>query len=231
MLRFNANFDQRVVVHNREGKIDWVPSPMPGVHRRMLDRIGDEIARATTIVRYQAGSKFNNHVHGGGEEFFVLEGTFSDEFGDFPAGSYVRNPPTSAHSPHSDGGCVLFVKLWQFDLADRTAVTINTNKSFHVRTAAQSGVAVLPLFQDERETVSVEVWDAGASVVRDFAEGAELFVLEGSFVADDGEQLQRWSWLRLPLQTVGFSGVAGAAGCTVWLKTRHLRFVSAPGMN
>jgi hypothetical protein len=63
----------------------------------MLDRIGDEVARATSIVRYAPASHFSPHVHDGGEEFLVLEGTFQDEHGDYPVGSYVRNPPTSVN--------------------------------------------------------------------------------------------------------------------------------------
>jgi anti-sigma factor ChrR (cupin superfamily) len=79
----------------------------------MLDRIGDEVVRATSIVRYAPGSHFSAHTHGGGEEFFVLNGVFQDEHGDYPVGSYVRNPPTSSHVPGSDLGCVIFVKLWR----------------------------------------------------------------------------------------------------------------------
>src|SRR5918993_663748 len=95
-------------------RLPWAPSPMAGVERRMLDRVGGEVARATSIVRYAPGSRFSAHAHGGGEEFLVLEGVFSDEHGDFPTGSYVRNPPTSRHTPGSESGCTLFVKLWQF---------------------------------------------------------------------------------------------------------------------
>jgi hypothetical protein len=87
----NANFNERVSVH--AAKLPWKATPMPGVERRMLDRLGDEVARATTIVRYAPKSHFSPHVHTGGEEFFVLEGVFQDEHGDFPAGSYIRNPP------------------------------------------------------------------------------------------------------------------------------------------
>ena len=117
-MELNADFSQRVAVH--AARLPWVASPIAGVDRRMLDRIGDEVARATSIVRYAPASRFSAHTHGGGEEFLVLDGVFQDEHGDYPAGSYVRNPPTSRHTPGSAPGCVLFVKLWQFDLADRT---------------------------------------------------------------------------------------------------------------
>src|SRR6266571_4414615 len=119
-MRINADFTKRASVH--AGESEWVKSPMPGVERRMLDRIGDEVARATSIVRYAPGSHFSPHVHVGGEEFLVLEGVFQDEHGDFPPGSYVRIPPASRHTPGSMLRWTMFVKLWQFDPTDRTHV-------------------------------------------------------------------------------------------------------------
>lgn len=108
---------------------------MKGVERRPLDRLGDEVARATTVVRFAPGSHFSEHVHTGGEEFVVLAGVFQDEHGDFPAGSYIRNPPESKHTPASEPGCTILVKLWQFDLADRTHVRVDTNKLGRVNDA------------------------------------------------------------------------------------------------
>jgi ChrR Cupin-like domain len=51
----------------------------------------------------------------------VIDGVFQNEPGDYPARSYVRNLPASRHTPGYAPGCVLFVKLWQFDLEDRTS--------------------------------------------------------------------------------------------------------------
>ncbi|WP_205214828.1 cupin domain-containing protein [Altererythrobacter sp. ZODW24] len=91
MMKIHANFDERVIVHS--GQLKWVASPLIGVKRKPLERVGDEVARATSIVRYAAGAHFSAHTHSVGEEFFVLEGVFQNEHGNFPAGSYVRNPP------------------------------------------------------------------------------------------------------------------------------------------
>ena len=122
-MKINADFGARVAVH--AARIDWVPSPVKGVERKMLDRIGDEVARATSIVRYAPGSRFSAHTHDGGEEFLVLDGVFQDEHGDFAAGSYVRNPPESHHAPGSVPGCTIFVKLRQFDPKDRRQLAID----------------------------------------------------------------------------------------------------------
>lgn len=223
-MDINAEFDQRVVMHGAQ--MPWVDSPIAGVQRRMLDRIGAEVARATTIVRYAPGSSFTPHVHTGGEEFVVLEGVFQDEHGDFPTGSYVRNPPTSKHTPGSVEGCIIFVKLWQFDLADRTPVMLNLHKMGSVNDANHPGVALTPLFLDADETVQLETWQPHTEVSYHFAEGAELLVLDGDF-SESGEQFVAMSWLRLPCGAT-FAATAGAAGAKVWVKMRHLRSIKAP---
>ncbi|SCZ67747.1 cupin domain-containing protein [Epibacterium ulvae] len=212
----NEDFTKRAAVHST--KEPWVASPMAGVDRRILDRIGDEVARATTIVRYAPGSKFSPHVHTGGEEFVVLEGVFQDEHGDFPAGSYIRNPPESSHTPGSDEGCTIFVKLWQFDPKDRTHIRVDTNKMRFVETAP--GVELMPLFSDTREDVVLERWAAGTALDLDAPGGLEILVLEGGF-REGGEDFTAQSWLRLPKGGQTSLTVADG-GAKVWIKRDHL---------
>ncbi len=125
-MNINADLSQRAVVRSEE--LPWVESPLPGVDRRMLERDGGEVARATSIVRYAPDSAFSAHTHGGGEEFLVLEGVFSDESGDFGPGMYVRNPPGSRHAPRSGPGCTIFVKLRQMDPNDQEFVRVDTHE-------------------------------------------------------------------------------------------------------
>jgi len=217
-MNVNADFSQRAVVH--ADRLDWVQSPMAGVERRMLDRIGDEVARATTIVRYAPGSAFSPHVHTGGEEYLVLEGVFQDEYGDFPAGSYVRNPPQSSHTPRSDEGATILVKLWQFDPQDRTQVHVDTLRETPLADPRRPGVSVIPLFKDSREEVRIEVWAPDADVSIADHDGLEVFVLEGGF-DEAGDHFVRNSWLRLP-KGRRFEARAGTEGARVWLKRDHL---------
>jgi quercetin dioxygenase-like cupin family protein len=217
-MELNADFSQRVAVH--AAQLPWIPSPMAGVHRRMLDRIGDEVARATSIVRYAPHSHFSPHTHGGGEEFLVLDGVFQDEHGDYPAGSYVRNPPATRHTPSSEPGCVIFVKLWQFDPADRTEVRIETGKSAFQPAPGRPGVEVVPLFQDAREEVRMERWAPEARIELALPQGAEFLALSGSF-EEGGEAFAEQSWLRLPAKAT-LQAKARAEGCRVWIKTGHL---------
>ncbi|MEL6769195.1 MAG: cupin domain-containing protein [Pseudomonadota bacterium] len=217
-MELNADFTARVVVRDAENA--WRPSPMRGVERKMLDRIGDEVARATTVVRFAPNAEFHAHTHDGGEEFLVLDGVFEDEHGAFPAGSYIRNPPTSHHAPSAPEGTTILVKLHQFDPADRTHVRIATQKSAPVATADRAGVSVLPLFVDGREDVRLETWTPGAEVRLEGHDGLEIFVLSGGF-AEGGDTLGPWDWLRLP-PGQALAATAGAEGAKLWVKTGHL---------
>ncbi|MDP2520006.1 cupin domain-containing protein [Shimia thalassica] len=220
-MELNADFKKRVVVHSDQ--IDWVASPMPGVDRRMLDRLGAEVARATSIVRYAPNSKFSAHTHTGGEEFIVLEGVFQDEHGDFPAGTYVRNPPTSAHTPGSEDGCTIFVKLWQFDPEDRTQFRKSMADELN---APVDGVATAVLHRDARETVTYSHLDAGAVLANTDTGGIEMLVIDGE-VTQDTDTLGKGGWLRLP-EGQALSITAGPDGAKVWIKTGHLPFAQAP---
>ena len=223
-MKINANFDERVLLHADE--IAWQDSPMAGVTRRPLDRIGDEVARATTIVRYAPQSHFSAHTHGGGEEFIVLDGVFEDEHGAFPEGSYIRNPPTSSHTPGSEPGCVIFVKLWQFDPEDRTHVRVDLNKTGSVPDGDRAGVSVTPLFKDAREDVRLEIWEPGTAHRMAFDGGAEMLVLSGSG-SESGDPLRRHSWVRVPAGG-HLDLAAGPDGARFWIKSGHLHHVSAP---
>lgn len=214
-MEINADFSQRASVH---ADTPLVPSPMPGVDRRMLDRIGDEVARATSIVRYAPGSAFSAHTHTGGEEFLVLDGVFQDEHGDYPAGTYVRNPPTTQHTPSSAPGCTIFVKLWQFDMADRTQFSVDMTEGAFDDVAP--GVARLALHDDAFETVMSERWAPGAAVTLDAPGGMEVLVLQGDFT-EAGEAFTAQSWLRLPTSSRSVA-TAGPEGALVWIKRGHL---------
>lgn len=191
----NADLNKPAFVRSRD--LAWDPSPLPGVDRRKLDRTAAESGRVTTIVRYQPGSKFSEHVHKGGEEFFVLEGTFSDQYGDFPKGTYVRNPVGSRHAPHSDGGCTIFVKLEQMDPEDQTFVRTDTN-GLAWSESRVPGVAFKPLHEHGSEQVALVRLSAGASLAEVIhAGGAEYLVLDGC-IESEGNAWAAGSWLRLP---------------------------------
>ena len=200
-MLLNDNVTRRAAVH--AARQPWVPSPTPGVDRRMLFRIGDEKARATSIVRYAPDTYFPRHGHPGGEEIFVLDGVFEDDAGQYPAGSYMRNPPGSGHRPGSERGCVIFVKLWQFRRDDDAYVALRQSDG--------------TLFDNGHEQVRLETWAPDQDVELADPEGLELLVLDGSF-SDATETFARHSWLRLPAG-MDVRVRTGAEGARVWRKS------------
>ncbi len=212
-MRINDDFTRPVIVH--ASKQDWIPSPAPGVERRMLFRIGEEKARATSIVRYAPGSAFPRHTHTGGEEFVVLDGVFQDEHGDYPPGSYIRNTPGTSHVPASKDGCTIFVRLWQFRADDQAQTVRQPGEGQHVPPRAGAAAATL-LFDDGHEEVRFEDWQAGASVSVENSKGLELLLLSGGLTVN-GEMLEPQAWIRLP---AGMALIATVSrdGARVWIK-------------
>lgn len=216
-MRIHADLTRRAAV--RSNGLAWIASPLAGVERRMLDRDGEEVARATSIVRYAPGSCFSPHAHGGGEEFLVLEGVFSDEHGDYPAGFYVRNPVGSAHKPHSEEGCVILVKLHQMDPEDQTYVRLDTRAAPWVK-GALSGVTVQPLHLYRSERVGLVKLAPAARLARHtHPGGVEIFVVEGTLTAA-GETWDEESWLRFPPGDV--HDLSSDRGCRLFVKVGHL---------
>ena len=185
---------------------------MPGVTRMMLDRDGGEVAVATSIVRYAPKSRFEPHQHELGEEFLVLDGVFSDEHGDYPAGTYIRNPPGTAQQPHSEQGCTIFVKLRQFDLADQTPVIKQIN---------ECGTGESELFRYNNEVVSVvRVKSGDRFAFTAHYDVRELLLISGQLTwqQEVTHKLGPNSWIRVspgnPLRIIA------TTDCFIFSKTR-----------
>jgi anti-sigma factor ChrR (cupin superfamily) len=214
----NHDFSQGVVLHTAD--LPWLASPMAGVERRMLDRIGGEVARATSIVRYAPDSRFSRHVHGGGEEYLVLEGVFSDEHGHNPPGTYVRNPPGSGHSPYSEGGCTIFVKLWQFAATDTQPVRIDT-RAADWRPGLVEGLSVLSLHEHDGVSTALVRWAPHTRFhPHHHPGGEEILVLEGSLHDEEGDY-PALTWLRNPRGSV-HTPWAGPEGALIYVKVGHI---------
>ncbi len=218
-IELNADFSQRVVVTPDD--YSWEASPMPGVERMKLDRIGDEIARATSLVRYEPNSTFSPHEHSGGEEIFVLEGVFGDEHGAYPEGTYIRNPIGTKHQPViGDDGATIFVKLHQFDQDDDSQFTMDTNNQSW-RPGLVDGLTVMPLHHYGDENIALVRWAPNTQFKpHKHWGGEEIFVLKGTFYDEHGVY-PAGSWLRSPHMSE-HTPYTKDDGAVIYVKTGHL---------
>lgn len=217
-MNVNAVFSEKVVLQTHD--LNWVSSPTAGVSRKLLDRVGDEIAKATSIVNYAPKTAFPAHSHGGGEEILVLEGTFSDEHGDYPAGTYLRNPTNSKHAPYSNEGCTIFVKLRQFNPEDRFTVRINTQTSDWYP-GLVPGLSVLPLHEFDGVNTALVHW-APNTIFNPHVHpgGEEILVLKGVFHDEHGSYPEG-SWIRSPRYSK-HAPFTKSEGALIYVKTGHL---------
>ncbi|MCU4676558.1 cupin domain-containing protein [Catenovulum sp. 2E275] len=191
-MLLNADFSKNVSL--KPNQFEWSKSPQAGVNRIMLDRIGNEKARATSIVEYQPDSNFAQHLHPGGEEILVLHGVFSDENGDYPAGWYLRNPPGSSHQPFSQTGARIFVKLRQMDSSDTQTVKINTQDPSLWQTT--NSINSCLLYQSDTETVSLLKLKPTQTINLLNNQNAEILVVSGALRTKQAD-FPNGSWLRL----------------------------------
>lgn len=212
----NLDFTKRVVIDSHQ--MQWINSPSAGVLRKPLARSEEKGGHITSIVEYAPGSRFSQHAHPMGEEIFVLEGVFSDEMGDYPKGTYIRNPPGSKHTPFSVEGCVIFVKLNQFNEQDLQSVRINTASSDWFQ--GMGGLQVMPLYEFEHEHVALVKWPANERFQphKHFG-GEEVLVLSGEFQDEHGRYPEN-SWIRSPHMSEHFPFVTQET--IILVKTGHL---------
>ena len=212
----NMNFNQRIIINTAE--LDWLPSPMKGVWRKPLAREELERGHATSIVRYEPGASFSQHGHPLGEEVLVLEGTFSDQTGDYPAGTYFRNPEGFRHAPFSGEGCVILVKLHQFQPDDSQHVIIDTNTASW--SPGAGNLRVLSLHQFGTEQVALVKWPAGEHFKpHTHHAGEEIYVLKGEFIDEYG-RYPAGTWIRNPHGSEHYPYVE--QDTLIWVKVGHL---------
>jgi anti-sigma factor ChrR (cupin superfamily) len=205
----------------------WAPSPSGTVWRKRVHLVGPpESGQVTSVVRYEPRSRFPAHDHPDGEEILVLEGVFSDEHGNWPAGTFLLNPEGFRHAPFSEPGCVLFVKLRQFPGRERRHVVLDTSKVPWEPTPIR-GISNKSLYQQAgfSDVTRLERWAPGADLgAVSYDQGAEFFVLEGGF-ADEAGAYSEGFWLRLPAG--GVHHPRSERGCTLYIKRAGLPYLQS----
>ena len=215
----NQAFNKRIVINTSMEK--WHASPSSGVERLYLERDNmGEFAKASSIVIFHPDSKFDNHTHDNGEEIFVLEGTFSDQYGDYSKGTYIRNPHNSGHIPFSKDGCKILVKLRQFQNGDDTAVIKNTSSSPWLQ-GLVPGLKVMPLHEYQTEHAAMVKWEPNTKFnAHKHWGGEEIFVVDGVFYDQFGSY-PKGTWIRSP-HLSEHQPFTKKEGALIFVKTGHL---------
>lgn len=219
-MQIHADLQQEALVEH--SSLEWVDSPQPGVQRKMLERDGEEVARATSLVKYDSNSYFPEHTHAAGEEFIVIDGTFSDESSDFPEGSYVRNPHGSSHKPFTKNGCEIFVKLRQIHENDSSYTRVNFAKQDCVKVNENLEYMELHKFGSE-EVILLSTHEKELNWNIDLKDGIEIFILQGEILYD-GLSYSQYDWLRFPPNKAPTLTIS--ENSSIWLKTGHLPAVT-----
>ena len=224
----HGDLSARVVVHTTS--MAWNASPSSTVWRKRLHLVGPtESGQVTSVVRYQEHSRFPPHPHPDGEEILVLSGVFSDEQGDWPAGSYLLNPEGFRHAPYSREGCLLFVKLRQYPGVDRRHVAVNTHTVPWQPLEGGRSRKLLYAQTGYEDTTRLERWSPDSALGElTYPHGAELFLLGGSFEDEHG-RYEAHTWIRLPKH---FSHRATTQeGCELYVKEGGFAYLRSAGVS
>jgi hypothetical protein len=96
----------REVVHTQAQDHPW----LPGQGNLEVKPLHSFEGEGTALVHWPPGERFLPHRHWGGEEVFVISGTFKDEHGSYPQGTWLQSPHLSTHHPFVIDDTVIFVK-------------------------------------------------------------------------------------------------------------------------
>lgn len=215
-LPFNMDKSKQLVIYTKEQT--WLDSPTSQVKRKPLEREKEESGQVTSIVEYKPGAHFKEHSHPQGEEIFVLSGEFADENGRYPKGTYIRNPPGSSHSPFSEKGCVLFVKLNQFLKTDDKQLVVDTNNEPWLQGVGD--LKVKPLHDHDTQGTALVLWPKGSEFKpHSHFGGEEIFVLKGTFQDQHGDYPEH-TWIRSP--HMSNHNPFSNEGCLIFVKAGHL---------
>lgn len=221
-MQLNNDFARAVVVNTLE--IPWQQEQSSEVLFRMLEQSNSECSRTTSITRLKSGAVISPLENVAGEEIIVFEGTYTDESGEYPAGSYIKNSTATRPVSVTQTDCTLFIKRGHLQQGDIERVVVDTHNSVW-RQGMVGGLSVLPLSEFKGEHSALVRWQPGTvfNPHRHWG-GEEIYVLDGVF-EDEFGCYPAGTWMRSPhlSQHAPFS----REGCTIFVKVGHLPEVPA----
>ena len=216
-MKFNDDISQRVALNS--STLPWIDSSLSRFQSKLLERHTEELAKTTSIVRYEANTQFETQTYPLGQEILILEGDYVDGDGIYGAGTYIKNPPNSSHTISSKSGCTLFVKNNYLTLDDNQRTILDTQSADWFQ-GLVTGLTVLPLAEFGTKHTALVRWapETRFNPHRHFG-GEEILVLEGVF-EDEFGKYPVGTWIRSPHMS-GHHPFS-IEGCLILVMTGHL---------
>ena len=203
----NSDYEQKALIDTNT--IQWQETQVKNVFKKIL-AIKDK--EETSLIRLNEGSVLNQEQKINSVEIFVLEGTYINEYGEYPQGTYLRLPEENEALVKSDKACVIFRKTNFF--TDKQKIIIDTNATLWLQ--GQGNLEVMPLY----EQTALVKWPKGERFIpHKHWGGEEIIVLKGVFMDEYGEY-PKGSWIRSPHLSEHFPYVNEET--IIFVKTGHM---------
>ncbi len=102
--QFDSDDNETVCIDTNSS--EW----LPGHDKLQVMPLHEHNNESVALVKWPENAKSQPHRHFGGEEIFVVSGTFMDEWGSYQPGTWIRNPHNSEHFPYVQDETVIWVK-------------------------------------------------------------------------------------------------------------------------
>jgi anti-sigma factor ChrR (cupin superfamily) len=121
---------------------------------------------------------------------------FQDEHGDYPEGTYLRNPAGSKHMPFSRLGCTIFVKLGRFMKDDTAQKNLQTSQQKWLPQKTNPGIKEMLLHSHQGEkTLFIKVSPNTEFEWCHKGKGEEILIINGEL--HEGQHIYpKGTWLR-----------------------------------
>lgn len=203
----NSDYEKRALIDTNT--IPWQETKTKNVFKKVLSIKGKE---ETSFIKLNEGSYLTQIKKINSVEIFVLEGSYINEYGEYPKGTYLRLPKENEALVKSDEGCTIFRKTNFF--TDTQEIIIDTNNTKWLQ--GQGNLEVKPL----HEQTALVKWPKDEKFIpHQHWGGEEIVVLQGTFIDEHGEYPKN-TWIRSPHLSEHFPHVDEET--IIFVKTGHM---------
>lgn len=203
----NSNYDEKVFINTHN--LQWQESESSGIFQKILARAENQ---ETALIKIEKNAKMQENLENQSVEIFVLEGTYTNEFGKFSQGTYLHLALENPALVTVDDTCIIFRKTNQNQTQENIIIDTKTQPWLQ----GQGNLTVMVLYG---QTALVKWPKQEYFIPHKHWGGEEVFVLDGVFMDEHGKY-PKGSWIRSPHLSEHFPYVDEET--VIWVKTGHL---------